>query len=420
MISLYRKLLREKRGNVLIVAALSMPLVIGGAGLATDTIQWSLWKRQLQRAADSSAIAGVHADVRAQALNAAITNDLERNNHTKAPLMGGYPQISQPASTTSFTNGVAVVLAVQKALPFSSFFLTAAPVIRAAATAAAVNDGSYCAVGLDPSRTPAITVGGSAHVNLGCGAISDSTSTTESVAPNGNSYSFAASPIAAAGALPTAINGATDLQPFHLPLPDPFEGLYPTAVPAGMACQSFAQKTVSTTTGTGNDRVTTYAVQPGCFSGFNPGNQVYNLQPGVYYLNNTDFLMNGNATLIGNDVTFILTGTNPGSLQINGTSVIQLRAPTTGPYSKMLFIQSADASVRNNNTINGTNNSYYDGAMYFPKGALNFTGTSGAMTKCAMVVGFQLNFNGNTNLQNDTVGCTANKTVPGKKVRLIA
>jgi uncharacterized membrane protein len=60
MISFFGKLMRSKRGNVLAIAAAGMPLFIAAAGLATDTIQWTLWKRQLQRAADSAAIAGVY------------------------------------------------------------------------------------------------------------------------------------------------------------------------------------------------------------------------------------------------------------------------------------------------------------------------------------------------------------------------
>ena len=58
-----RGLRRDSRGNVIAIAGASLPLIIGAAGLATDTIQWAVWKRQLQRAADSAALAGVHAIV---------------------------------------------------------------------------------------------------------------------------------------------------------------------------------------------------------------------------------------------------------------------------------------------------------------------------------------------------------------------
>ena len=56
-----RDLISSERGNVFVVAAAVMPLLLGSAAFAVDTIQLSVWKRQLQRAADSSAIAGAYA-----------------------------------------------------------------------------------------------------------------------------------------------------------------------------------------------------------------------------------------------------------------------------------------------------------------------------------------------------------------------
>jgi len=56
-----RKLLRSTSGNVFIMTAILMPVILGSAGLAVDSIQWVLWKRQLQRAADSAALAGAYA-----------------------------------------------------------------------------------------------------------------------------------------------------------------------------------------------------------------------------------------------------------------------------------------------------------------------------------------------------------------------
>jgi hypothetical protein len=36
-----------------------------------------------------------------------------------------------------------------------------------------------------------------------------------------------------------------------------------------------------------------------------------------------------------------------------------------------------------------------------------------------MVVGYTVEFSGNTNIQNDTVGCNANTRVMGQTVRLV-
>src|SRR3954449_1788891 len=92
MIGFLKKLWRNKRGNALVLAGAALPLIIGSAGLASDTIQWALWKRQIQRSADSAAMAGVYAIVQGKAVGtcsditgATYTNpvayDLKKNNH---------------------------------------------------------------------------------------------------------------------------------------------------------------------------------------------------------------------------------------------------------------------------------------------------------------------------------------------------
>src|SRR4051812_49936378 len=63
MFEFFKRLIKVRRGNTLAIAAACLPLIIGSAGLASDTIQWTLWKRQLQRAADSGALAGVYGQL---------------------------------------------------------------------------------------------------------------------------------------------------------------------------------------------------------------------------------------------------------------------------------------------------------------------------------------------------------------------
>lgn len=426
MIAFMKSLWRDRRGNAMLVAAAAMPMVIGAAGLATDTIQWTLWKRELQRAADSAAFAGVYAKADNHSVSSAVSTDIQRNNKTGIAIKTGYPLISYPTSS-NYTNAVRVQLAVQKKLAFSSLFLPTAPTITAAGTAAMIDQYEYCLRALRRSGGPGITIGGSSSVALGCGAMSDS-SANPSVSTNGSSYSFTAPVVAGAGRLPASITGVAALRPNRPPMGDPYEGQFSTDIPAGMSCTNF----VSHRTNLGTGANPNYHLSPGCYTSFAPnGSNTYTLDPGVYYLNNTDFVLNGNDVLIGSGVTIILTGTTPGRVQTNGTSTVNLSAPTATNcgtyvgvnscnYKNMLFIQSPNATTGNNNTINGTAGSTYDGAMYFPKGSIDFTGTAGNMTKCLMVVGYTVAFSGNTNLQNDTTGCTANSTVKGKEVRLVA
>jgi len=440
MIASLKRLWRDRRGNALVIAGAALPVLVGAAGLATDSIQWALWKRELQRAADSAALAGVYASVNGDDATNAVSTDLTVNNHTNISLLSGYPQVTFP-TVNPYSNVVNVTLSIQKRLGFSSLFLSNAPIITTSARAALIDSGDYCLIGLKRSGGAAITIGGSSSANLGCGAISDANN-NPSVSTSGSSYTFTAPVMAGVGTMPSAITGVTTIQSHHIAMPDPFANKYSTSIPAGMSCSNF--QTHNYNVGTGQSAVK--HLSPGCYSGFSPnGSNTYYMDPGVYYLNNTDFNLNGQDTLIGTGVTIILTGTTPGSVSVNGTSTVQLTAPvaddpataTVEPttcgshtedgvsvdscaYKKMLFIQAPGATTDNNNTINGTNSSFYDGAMYFPKGDINFTGTSGAMTKCAMVVGYVVNFSGNTNLQNDTTGCSANQTAKGKAIRLIA
>lgn len=56
-----RRLVLHTSGNATLLVAMGLPAFIGGAGLAVDTAQWYLWKRELQLAVDRAALAGAWA-----------------------------------------------------------------------------------------------------------------------------------------------------------------------------------------------------------------------------------------------------------------------------------------------------------------------------------------------------------------------
>ena len=427
MISFLKRLFKNKRGNALLIAGAALPVAIGVAGLASDTVQWTLWKRQLQRAADSAAIAGASAYSMGDSVSTGVSTDLTNDNGMKnqsgISLNSGYPQISNP-TVGSYSYAVKVDLAAQKSLSFSSLFMSTAPTITASATAALVDQGDYCVVALEPTTATGITIQGSSTTNLGCGAISNSRSSSSSVSAGG-SYTFTSTVVAGVGGLPSSITGVSTLRPHHTAEPDPFANKYPTSVPSDCNTGSLNQGSYTTTQGNGKNKVTvnhlySYETNKVCYNNFKFTGQTYYLDAGTYYLNSADFDTTGGATLIGSGVTIILTGSSPGSIKMNGNATIQLSAPTSGTYQSMLFIQSSSASANNGNTINGNSSSSFDGAIYLPNGQAQFTGSTGATTKCAMVVARQVQFSGNANLQNNTTGCTANETVKGKEIKLVA
>lgn len=416
MIHSMKRLRSDRRGNVLAIVGAAIPLVVGSAGLATDTIQWVTWKRELQRAADSAAFAGVLAKAQgASTADSAVSDDLAKNNTTGIALLSGYPQISYPTSA-NYSGAVRVTVAIQKRLSFSSLFISQAPIITTTATAALIDQGRFCLWALHDGSEPGISINGSANAAIGCPAVANSNG-DPSVKPDGNAYTISAPLFSGAGNMPTSITGVTQIKSYQMPQPDPFKDKYSTDIPSSETCKNSNQHMRDDQPGPGKD----FHFEPGCYTDFHiTGNETYTLDPGVYYIKNADFNMAGDATLQGEGVTIILTGDTPGSIKTNGNTTIQLTAPTSGDYKNMLFIQSGNAGVDNLNEINGSNTSKWDGSLYFPNGIVKFNGSGAATTRCLMVVANKLDFSGSSNVQNDVSDCDADQTVPGKVIRLIA
>jgi uncharacterized membrane protein len=122
-----------------------------------DTFQYSLWKRQLQRTADSGALAGAHAILQSRDATAAVNRDIQINNqHT----LLGAATIQNPPTVGAYatrTNAVRVVFNIKRDLPFWRFFQGTSPVVSVEATAAVVGTGTFCLLTLEEAAVTAIT-----------------------------------------------------------------------------------------------------------------------------------------------------------------------------------------------------------------------------------------------------------------------
>src|SRR4051794_31438283 len=154
MFGFLKKVWRDRRGNALVIAGAALPLIVGAAGLASDTIQWTLWKRQLQRAADSRGLSGVYTRIPTHTqteVEAAGTHDISLNLHTSMALHAP-PTIDRLSNSVNEPSPVRAPFQQQRGLPFTSMFIPSARIIRAVAPAASVpGGGQYCVIGLDPS-----------------------------------------------------------------------------------------------------------------------------------------------------------------------------------------------------------------------------------------------------------------------------
>ena len=123
------------------MAAAAMPLFIAAAGLATDTVQWTLWKRQIQRQADSAALAGAYAVAQGFSASASATSDINQMSLialSQTPIIENAPTAGDYAGNGK---AVRVILQTSQELPFSKILGITAPVITGEATAAVVSQG---------------------------------------------------------------------------------------------------------------------------------------------------------------------------------------------------------------------------------------------------------------------------------------
>jgi hypothetical protein len=430
MIGLIRKLLKDRRGNILAITAAALPLVVGAAGLATDTIQWTLWRRQLQRAADSAAFAGVYD--RSAATNGATTNtpsavcrDLAINLHTWMSLIGtspctgsvgSYSTLTYPSNTAFVTNQVSVTLRVQQPLPFSSLFMSAAPVITASATAGTVSAGTPCALALNTSGT-ALDNGGNTTINApNCILYSNSTSSNSASA--GGSSSVTAKAVAAVGGIQSSNNWHVQQYiPYSPSVSDPFASITPDPTDMRCAVTSTTKKGVTTYTPVGISDGDTFSSmkdssgnQANCFTSLSVGSNKSLSIPDTYtgpiYINGGNVDLQGAFSCAA--CTIVLTNSDPtsttiGTFSTNAQATNNITAPTTGTYKGIAIYQDRRATG-NTDTVNGGSGSVIRGAVYFPSDTLRINGTGlldasgNSVNLCAMWVAKNLTFLGNSSI----------------------
>jgi hypothetical protein len=439
MIAFVKRLREDRRGNVLAIVGAALPLLVGAAGLATDTIEWVLWKRQLQRAADSAALAGVYTRIANDdetAVEGAVDTDLTLNHHTGIGLRTGFPEVNLLADDGDMAERVEVVLEVQKALPFSSLFMTSPPTIRARAVAASVPGADeYCVVALEtnPTRT-GITIAGNTKIAMNCGFISLSPSANSSAINNGNASQVTASVMATVGGLQHSTNWNIEkYDPYVAPVDDPYKNINPTAGEMSGCAANPPAATENTVVPTGAATL--------CYSGITVGsNKTWDLGS-----NKTIYLTGRNANTPANVVlhgtlkcencTIILTNKDMstaakiGTFDMQAQAQLDLSAQTTGTYRGIAVFQDRRATDTNGNNspnkFNGGGSQVVEGALYFPSQEISYSGNGTATAVCTRFVTRRIVFTGNSATTNNFEkgsNCAGSGLDPiggGTRVRLV-
>ena len=412
-----RQLLREERGNALALTALAMPLLIGAAGLAVDTMSWVYAKRDLQGAVDAAAVAGVYGLIQAGDMEGAVDRSL-----ASKPEFDRRRAVTAEQSPRGYENDpFAVQVRVTSAarLFFSSMFLPQPPVISAKATATVVETGEFCAFAIGSGEETGITIKPGANVEMNCG-IATNSSSREGIRADA-SATVSAKRLASFGGIVGEGIKSSRARSFALRQKDPLEDTEPPLIP-NTGCPNV---TVNPDAAALNDG--RLVLEPGCY-----GNMVVNgpvfLLDGEYILRRGSLVVGPTAELSCKSCTIFLTSEDPagdpgsiGKVQIDHHAKVKLAAPTQGPNAGILIYQDRHAGGDFDgveNVIGGNSFSELKGLVYLPAEVLRIDAENNPDIQCARFVGKRLIFQGRVIIAS---GCSSANIMnfKGTEVKLV-
>jgi hypothetical protein len=406
---------RDTCGASAMIIAIALPGLIGFGALGTETGLWYAIKLRNQSAADAAAISAAYevlagkTDI-ASELTPAASEAAAQNGYT-----GTTPTVIYSYSDSIVPSGVAVTLQQTQGALLASMFL---PSVTIATRAVAVIQklDNPCILALGTSGTD-VEVSDSSRLDLrDCSVAADSTSRS-AIDLHSTTSSIAAATLVTQGEISLQGN------PIDPAAPPPEFSLTSRPMigaPASSFHDPYAVKLthafltagIPRTSGGAHSWNSTKTISPGLYDkGMSFGSHaVVDMTPGVYYVTNGDFSVVAGATVTcktcsgAYGVTIILTttataGATIGNVQISPGATVTLRAPSSGTFSGLLFVQDPPAtssgSTIPDNTFGGGTGMNLNGLLYFPHTTVAFDGNPSAA--CTLLITNQLIIDGNSN-----------------------
>ena len=388
---------RDERGQTIILVALSLPIILGFIGIATDVGALFKDKRTLQTAADAAAVAA------AQSLNYGtyVSNGKAASaaNGFTDGTNGVTVNISDPPTWTSSnyynkTGYVEATVTKTESTLFLALFGHTSITVQARAVAT-LGRGQNCVYTLNPTDPPIdININNGAHPNFaGCGILDDSNSSDALSVALGSSLTASSIGIVSSSQPACAQSGncgspVTGIVPASDPLNYLTAPNYSTAgcggavnlnssqsfppSPGGVVCYSGVSIGGGATVTLNNGGV--FIVNGDLVIG--NGAHV-TLSPGLYYITGT-FHGQGGTSISGSGVTFYMAGTTAQIILDNGVQ-LGLSAPNAAgsTYNGILFWQASTDSqpitLAGFTNVTGSPNPAISGAIYAPAAQLNIS-----------------------------------------------
>ena len=401
------RFLRSRRGLTAVTFALCMPVTIGSAGLGVEIGYWFFEERRLQTAADLAANAGAVV-LRGGASDSTVRSTAE-HEATENGYVPGTIVVNTPPTTGANQNDRAVEVLLERDFPryFTALFTQEPVKIAVRAVAAYENEQQACILALDTWADDAVIFIGNPTATFdGCVVMSNSLA-DDSITIAGSADVTAPCIVSAGG---TDVSADLTLTSCTAPMEEMPQAVDPYA---DLAAPSTAGTCASVPNGNPSQPKT---LDPGVYCGGLQLTGEVALNPGVYVIDGGDFRINANAQVIGHGVIFYLTG--GATVHFNGSAQIDLSAPTSGTYAGVLMYGDRNQG-NGDNIFNGTADSSFTGALYFPTQQVTHNGNFSGENGCLRVVARSIDLRGDAGFATNCTGTGLDVIeVPGS-VRLV-
>ncbi|HYG85934.1 MAG TPA: pilus assembly protein TadG-related protein [Azospirillum sp.] len=402
----------DRRGTVAITLAMALPILVGMAALGIEVGVWYHSKRTLQAVADAAAVAAAIESGRGdkRLITDAATADAAENGFVVSPptttLTVNFPPLTGP---NAGDNAAVEVVATRRHSPLlSALFLKEAPTVSARSVARR-NVDAACVLALNPTASASVAFVGLSIVDLPDCTIATNSSSRSSIEFLGLSFLTADSIWTVGKVLDIGLNFLrlkhgikTETEPFA----DPYAHFDTMPPPVCDYPNGYKDAGLGPV-------VLTPAVYCGKGIDIDGIGRDVRMNPGVYYIVDSDFTIGGLGNrLTGDGVTIVLTTRSSpsriGGIKFVGASSVRLRAPT-GPsatFPGMVVVQDGRAPAGTGFELALLASINIEGALYLPRQKAIWVGGNAVVSSgCTQIVADRVQFIGVSVLQFS--GCPA-------------
>jgi hypothetical protein len=134
--------------------------------------------------------------------------------------------------------------------------------------------------------------------------------------------------------------------------------------------------------------------------------------PGLYIIDGS--MSSTGQSITGAGVTFMVGG----NVSLTGNLTLNVSAPVSGPFSGLVFFGDRDTTVETAK-ITGNSGSVIQGAVYFPTGDLEYTGSSAVSDGCTQIIARTIAFAGNSAVRSSCAAAGTRTFAKGTSVALL-